>query len=295
MTELAIWTNPADRDAVRQELKARGSVQNRELLFTTKTGGQVVGLFAAEVIDLHGEPVLVAVTRDITERKRAEAQLQATLAEKEAALATNQTLLREVHHRVKNNLQMLCDLLFLQAEGTASAEAESALQDAYGRIYAIARLHEQLYQTLQSGGVPLGTYLSRLVGGFASVYPTIRVRLEIGDDRVGLDVDRAIHVGLIVNELVTNALKHAFPTSTAGEVTVRLHRVDESVELQVRDDGQGLPHDFDLDHATSLGLRIVHILARRLEATVSIENHHGTFFTITFPLQADAAIEPRED
>jgi len=222
----------------------------------------------------------------------ANAALRAALAAKDAALATNQTLLREVHHRVKNNLQMLCDLVYLQMEGLGDAEQAEILRDTYSRIYAIARLHEQLYQALQSGEVSLGVYLARLVGGFESLYPAVRVQMQVGGDEIRLDVDRALHVALIVNELVTNAVKHAFVDRAPGDVAVRLQRLGGTVEIQVRDTGKGLPPDLDLDQAKTLGLRIIRILAQRLQATVDIENRQGAAFTLRFPLHAAAAVAP---
>jgi PAS domain S-box-containing protein len=224
------------------------------------------------------------VIRDITDRRRAEERLRAALAEKEAALANNETLLYEVHHRVKNNLQMLCDMLYLQMEALTDEKAE-VLRDTYGRIYAIARLHETLYQSMQSGRIDLGRYLRRLVDGFESLYSTVPVEIDACTDGVGIDLDRAIHVGLIVNELVTNALKHAF-AATRGEVRVGLRAIGEELELQVRDTGRGIPPGLDLEHATTLGLRIVRILARRLDARVSVRSAagSGTTFTVTFPV-----------
>jgi PAS domain S-box-containing protein len=248
------------------------------------------------VLGRDGEVEIIAgTTRDVTERKEAEEKLQGALSEKDAALATNQTLLREVHHRVKNNLQMLCDMLYLQMEGMGDAEKAEVLRDTYGRIYAIARLHEQLYRAMQSGEIHLGSYITRLVVGFETLHPGVPVKMELGDDEVRLDVDRAIHLALIVNELVTNAVKHAFADGAPGEVAVRLHRIGETVEIQVRDTGKGLPPDLDLEQAKSLGLRIVRILARRLGATVRIENDRGAAFTLAFALHAEAPLEPRQD
>jgi len=109
---------------------------------------------------------------------------------------------------------------------------------------------------------------------------------------VALDLDRAIHVGLIVNELVTNAVKHAFPKGEAGAVTVTIRKAGEQVQLQVRDNGQGLPADLDLEHTTSLGLRTVYLLSHRLKATVTVETNGGTAFTLTFPLHDDTPVEP---
>jgi two-component sensor histidine kinase len=113
------------------------------------------------------------------------------------------------------------------------------------------------------------------------------------DQQISLDVDRAIHAGLIVNELVTNALKHAFPTGTAAEILVGLAQQDDQLELEVRDNGVGLPAGLDLGEAKSLGLRIVHILARRLNASVQITTHRGTTFRMAFPCHAESPIDPR--
>jgi two-component sensor histidine kinase len=200
-----------------------------------------------------------------------------------------------VHHRTKNNLQMLCDLLYLQAARLESAEAKTVLDEAYGRIFAIARLHEQLYQSIESGEIRLAEYLNRLIAGCSSVYPNVRMTLDAPDTALALDVDRAIHVGLIVNELLLNAVKHAFPNGENGDLRIGVRRVADQVEVQVRDNGPGLPPDFDLARVTSLGLRIVHILAQRLHASVSIENVNGAAFLLRFPLKAEPEAEVKED
>jgi two-component sensor histidine kinase len=222
----------------------------------------------------------------VTERT---AGLHDALLAKEAALANNVTLLREVHHRVKNNLQMLCDMLYLQMEALGGTEQTRALSDSYTRIYAIARLHEQLYQSLESGHVRLDEYLKKLLGGFEALYPHITPHFTATGDSIHVDVDRAIHIGLIVNELVTNAAKYAFPEGQQGEVRVRLRALGDDLELEVRDAGRGLPANLDLAQAKTLGLRIVHILATRLKATVGIENVTGAAFTIRFPITEEKA------
>jgi two-component sensor histidine kinase len=185
--------------------------------------------------------------------------------------------------------------MYLQMEAMPDRDQHQDLQDAYSRIYAIARLHEQLHQSMQSGQVHLAEYLGRLVRGFAELHPGVRITLEAGSEGLALDLDRAIHVGLTVNELLTNALKHAFPPGQPGAVTVGIRAEGDEVCLQVRDNGRGLPGDFDLDHVKSVGLRTVNILARRLEARVAIERHGGTTFTLTFPVRADPPLEPKHD
>jgi two-component sensor histidine kinase len=138
---------------------------------------------------------------------------------------------------------------------------------------------------MQSGHVLLRDYLGQLVSGFASIYPQAGIRLDLPADPVYLDVDRAIHAGLIVNELITNAAKHAFPHGEPGEVVVSFRTSGDHLTLQVRDTGRGVPVDFDVAQTRTLGLRIVHILAKRLHATVTVENREGACFTIAFWLR----------
>jgi len=284
----------ASREAHRRHMEefGRRGLISRRMGLREVTGLRADGdVFPAEaaisLTEAGGQKLSTVILRDITERKQADRQLRQTLAEKEAALADKEALLREVHHRTKNNLQMLCDLLYLQTETLRGEEGKTALQDAYQRIYAIARLHEQLYQSMQSGRIRLDEYLARLVAGFKDVYPGVAVRLETLGDDLCLDLDRAVHVGLVANELLTNALKHAFPPGQPGEVAVRLRKVDAHLELQVRDTGTGLPPHLRLEQATTLGLRIVHILARRLRAAIRVERDHGTAVTLAFPLAAE--------
>jgi PAS domain S-box-containing protein len=290
--------HPDDRQAVGARvahLYAGGVIERRDLRLLRLDGTAVAVETAATRVNWAGKPAIQIVLRDMTERRRAETQLKATLAAKEGALADRDALLREVHHRVKNNLQMLCDLIYLQLEGMPDRDQHQDLQDAYSRIYAIARLHEQLYQSMQAGRIDLGEYLGRLAAGFENLFPGIPVRLEARDQGLTLDLDRAIHVGLIVNELVTNALKHAFPKGQPGEVVIALRTVRDQMQVQVRDNGRGLPREFHLGHAKSLGLRTVYIIANRLNAAVTVENRNGTSFTITFPLRADVPVEPRPE
>jgi PAS domain S-box-containing protein len=277
--ELGIWKDPEDRARAIAEMARTGAIREWEATFRRKSGEEFTALSSCERLHMDGRPVVLANVLDITERKRKQDDLRQAVADKD-------TLLREVHHRVKNNFQMLCDLLYLQAMSLEGREAQPILLDTYGRMFAMARLHEQLYQSLASGEIRLGEYVSGLVGGFASVHPEVPIRLDVSGEAVTLDVDRAIHTGLILNELLTNAVKHAFRDGRAGEAVVRLCRREEQVELQVHDTGPGLPADFDLAQARSLGLRIVHILAQRLNATVRLENSGGACFTIRFPVKA---------
>jgi two-component sensor histidine kinase len=140
---------------------------------------------------------------------------------------------------------------------------------------------------MQSGQVNLGEYLGRLVDGLAELHGDVDISLDAPGEAVYLDVDRAIHVGLIANELLTNAVKHGFPDGQRGEVTVHVRAIDKDVEVQVQDTGKGVSPEIDLEHAKTLGLRIVRILAQRLHGTVGIESQAGCVFTVRFPLAPD--------
>lgn len=218
----------------------------------------------------------VAVTMDITERKRVERQLEEVLADRE-------TLLREVHHRTKNNLAMVASLLSLQAEEIQSAEGKAALEESHDRVRSFALLHEELYRALERGQVRLADYLRRLVEAFEHAHH-VRVLLDLTGEHPVLDIDRAISCGLILNELLTNAVKHAYPGEVAGEIGVGCQRVGEECELRVWDRGVGLPPGVRPEQTASLGLRLVRILCRRLSARLSVETGEGTTFLLRFPV-----------
>ena len=237
-----------------------------------------------------------ALQADIGQRQRTEGALRTSLAERDAAVALNATLFREVHHRVKNNLQMLCSLLELQADAIESPEGKAALELSTTRIYTIARLYEQLYRSMTGGQVLLGEYLRGLAENLQQTYgrPGIAFRLP-ALTALALDVDRAIPCGLILNELVTNAVKHAFPGTATGEVGVDVQPVGDRIQFRVWDNGRGRPNGLDIEHSKSLGLRLVRILAQRLRADIKVESYEGTAFTLTFPLHADPPLEPKPD
>jgi len=220
------------------------------------------------------------ITQDITDRKRAEQQLRESLAEKEL-------LLREIHHRVKNNLQVISSLVSLQAD----ALADPALRDVFGevrdRVRSMALIHEKLYESGGLAKLNFADYVASLMQSIWSAHGVVgaRVKLHLEVEPVAVAVATAVPCGLILNELASNALKHAFP-SDGGEVTVGLSREPATgrLRLWVRDNGVGLPADLDWRHARSLGLRLVQMLARQLEGTVETGSGPGpgTEFLIRF-------------
>jgi PAS domain S-box-containing protein len=217
----------------------------------------------------------LAVTMDITERKQIERQLQEVLADREA-------LLREVHHRTKNNLAMVASLLSLQAEEIQSAEGKAALEESHDRVRSFALLHEELYRALEGGQVRLTDYLRRLVRAFEHAHH-VHILLDLTGERPVLDIDRALSCGLILNELLTNAVKHAYPGEATGEIGIGCRHAGGECELRVWDRGVGLPPGVRPDQTGSLGLRLVRILARRLSARLSVGTEDGTIFFLRFP------------
>lgn len=270
--------HPTVRDGFYDQPHARAMGSNRDLYGRRKDGTEVpVEIRLNPVITPDGVFVLSSIV-DITERKRAAAQLEASLREKE-------TLLKEVHHRVKNNLQVISSLLSLQAGYVADDNLAAMLQDSQNRVHSIALVHEKLYQARDLARVDMGEYLATLTKHLQGALGRTEadVTLEIAPIELELPLDAAVPCGLIVNELVTNALKHAFPGRRSGHVRVRAGVGDDRrITIAVSDDGIGLPPAFDFERSSSMGLRLVSTLARQLGAKVSVDREHGTTVQVTF-------------
>jgi len=218
------------------------------------------------------------ITQDITERKWAEQQLRESLAEEEL-------LLREIHHRVKNNLQVVSSLVSLQADELADPQLREVFGELRNRVRSMALIHEKLYESGGLAKLNFADYVASLMKSIWSAHGVVgaRVKLHLEVEPVAVSVATAVPCGLILNELASNALKHAFP-SDGGEVTVGLSREPATgrLRLWVRDNGVGLPADLDWRHARSLGLRLVQMLARQLEGSVETGPGPGTEFLIRF-------------
>jgi PAS domain S-box-containing protein len=220
---------------------------------------------------------MLGTMSDITTRKLAEAQITSSLKEKEV-------LLKEVHHRVKNNLQVISSLLNLQASGLADKHALAQLRESQDRIRSMALIHERLYQSENLALVNFGEYLRDLANSLFRSYGLGRVRLRVNVQPINLGVNLAIPCGLIINELLTNALKYAFPDGRDGEVELRLALTDKGLcVLTVSDNGIGFPPGLDFRHSPSLGLQLVNTLTTQIDGTIEMTQKPGTAFAITFP------------
>jgi PAS domain S-box-containing protein len=290
--------HPDDRHLLDEEF-ARGCLIGgpfkSECRFLARDGGIVwVHGEARLVTDQAGFPLFVqGVAFDITETKRGEEAATALLREKEASLREKETLLKEVHHRVKNNLQVTSSLLRLQEARIGDESARHALRTSQDRIQSMALVHEMLYRSEDLTRIDLREYIRTLAGHLLRSHAggAAHVGLELDLDQAEVPIDVAIPCGLILNELVSNSLTHAFPANRLGTVRIGLHGIDASLELLVRDDGIGLPAGFDLDRTTSLGLQMVRTLTEQLDGQLEIRSDDGVRARVSFP-QRDYSATP---
>ena len=265
---------------INEKLLATGSYSGIEVWHKCKDGTVFPMLMNGVIVkDEKGAALYMAATAvDITGRKHAEERIKASLREKEV-------LLKEIHHRVKNNLQLVTSLLKLQSESVDDAKALEMLRESRGRVRLIALLHEMLYRSEDLASIDAADYIRSLVSHLRRSYGgrPEEITVEFNIEKITLDVDTAITCGLIVNELVTNSLKHAFPNGGKGKVRVDLHHKghDEFI-LTVADSGKGIPESIDFRNAKSLGLQLVCTLVDQLEGTIEIDREGGTSFTIEF-------------
>ena len=220
------------------------------------------------------------VSKDVTERVQAEREILESLRDKEI-------LLKEIHHRVKNNLQIISGLLYLQEEQVDDPQALEAFRESRHRIASMALVHEKLYRSPNLSRVCLGEYVRDLLPrlfGDTDAPPRIARDLHLGDVRV--PIEQAVPTGLIINELLTNAYKHGFAGRTSGRLTISVGEADGTIEIVIRDDGPGMPDGLDLAHTASLGMQLISNLTRQLRGEITVRNDGGAVFTLRFPRQS---------
>ena len=279
---LADISNDVDlgKERIKKTIQ-QGDYLNFETVQYRKDGSEMLLEINASVINYRGKLAILSINRDITQRKHTEWQIKKSLKEKTI-------LLKEIHHRVKNNLQFISSLLDLQADALGDRQINKAIQDSKNRIHSMALVHENLYlfgDLARIDGVQyihnLVEYLFDAYGDFAG---NIASRVEIEMPSMELDMETAIPIGLILTELLTNALKHAFPSEEKGEIHIALHPgIPGMLTLEVRDNGVGLPADINLQESKSLGMQLVHLLTRQVKGTIELKKNKGTTVIITFP------------
>nr|WP_319374751.1 PAS domain S-box protein [uncultured Methanobacterium sp.] len=247
-----------------------------EAVNLTRDGQEIPVEVSAHIFNLRGERMVLSILRDITRRKESEAQLRKSLNEKEL-------LLKEIHHRVKNNLMVISSLLNLQSKYIKDKAALEVFRESQRRARSMALIHTMLYQSTDLKCINFGDYITKLTQELFRTYVTrdnIRLNLDVGD--VPLDINTAVPLGLIVNELVSNSLKHAFPHGEAGEITVKFRKSENNYTFQVADTGRGFPEDLNFKKTNSLGMRLVNTLTSQVDGQVELDTRRGTCFTIKF-------------
>ncbi len=273
-------TPPELAESIR--VGTRGSGWSGEVINRRKNGEEFPAeLWTSTVRNDQGQPVaLVGVAREITERRETENKIKASLEEKEI-------LLKEIHHRVKNNLQIITSLLSLQSAKIPNEEIQAILKESQTRVKSMALVHEELYQSEDLSRVDFADYIRRLTTNLFHTYRTgpVPVSLLVDVEEVYLTVDTAIPCGLMINELVSNALKHAFRGGEGSTVTIRLQRDNTEFLLTVQDNGVGLPPEVDPATTETLGLQLVSTLTRQIGGILTVCRDHGTRFEVRFEEQ----------
>jgi PAS domain S-box-containing protein len=248
-----------------------------ETFLKAKDGRRIPVEINTHIFTFNYEKLSLSIVRDITERKKMEDELRISLEEKEM-------LLREIHHRVKNNLMIISSLLNLQSRYIKDKQVLDVFKDSQNRARSMALIHDRLYQSSHLKRIDIGDYIQTLAGDLFRTYATdpARIKLNFDIEEVMVDINTMIPLGLIVNELLSNSLKHAFPEEREGHIDIGFHSPDHSYQLTISDNGVGFPEDINYQDTKSLGLRLVNILTDQIDGTIKLKREHGTNFIIEF-------------
>ena len=268
--------------------KTQKSVQNHEInipiRYHKKKDGTVFPTeISASIFEYQGREVRIGAVRDITERKHAEEQIKTSLREKEI-------LLREIHHRVKNNFEIISSLLDMSSMRTDSQETQNLLLNARSRIHSMSLIHSQLYQTDRFDRIDMDRHISELSHHLLCVYGSgKKIDLILTPSKVYLSVSQAIPCALVLNELISNVFKHAFREKKQGTVRISISTPDPTtVLIQVIDDGDGIPEGLDIHSQTGLGLKMArHLVSGQLKGEMRVKNDSGTEISIQFKRSND--------
>lgn len=273
--------HPGLRGSFAKNPNPRPMGPGRDLFALRKDGSEFPVEIGLNPITSGDRQQILAAISDISERKHREEQIARSLREKE-------TLLSEVHHRVKNNLQIVHSLLDMQTASVADKQARDALVDSCNRVRSMAQIHQSLYQSEDIAKVDFANFCEGLISSLFAAYNVDIERIRVFTDlaEVELAIDQAVPCGLIANELISNALKHAFPDNRSGEIRVSTRRNENNiVELTVSDTGRGMPDGFTIGQDSGLGLQLIELLVDQIGGTLRVEAKTETAFIITFAIR----------
>jgi PAS domain S-box-containing protein len=277
LQDIGVSLDMGDFQTTTQHLNQSGIINYTDVPVTTKSGQHI----DTDIYLVDRARLVQCNIRDITERKQAEERIHASLREKEI-------LLKEVHHRVKNNMQVIIGILDLQASSSGNPELTGMLNESQSRIRSMALVHEKLYGSKDFARIDMAGYLRTLSQDLFQSHKINpgRIDLIIQTDGVHVDINKAIPCGLILNELISNALKHAFPGDRQGELQIIIREEKNTeMEIVVRDNGLGLPDNVDIHQPRTVGLHLVNGLVKnQLKGQMEVRRDNGTEFRIKFPL-----------
>ena len=263
----------------KMERRKEGIKEKHDFRFLHKNGSNVWAMISTSpLFDRKGEfSSVLGMLTDITNRKQIEEQLKRSLSEKEM-------LLKEIHHRVKNNLMVISSLLNLQSNYIKDKDDFDMFRESQTRAKSMALIHELLYQSDDLKRIDFGDYLNRLVNDLFKTYidDPRHITLNLDLNNAMLDINTSIPLGLIVNELVSNSMKYAFPNGRKGQLNISLKSEEDRYILTVFDDGVGIPEDIDFRNTDSLGMQLVNTLTNQIDGEIKLERTHGTEFTLLF-------------
>ncbi|HPJ43897.1 MAG TPA: histidine kinase dimerization/phosphoacceptor domain -containing protein [Spirochaetota bacterium] len=274
--ELNIWSSLDDRTNITGKLDLRGFCRDYEAVMNNKNGKKINVIISAKKIRLQGVPHILIITHDITERKQSEEKIKTLLAEKEL-------ILKEVHHRIKNNMSNIKGLLYLQAETLTDAAAIAALNDAQRRIESMMLLYDKLYRSDGFQELPVNEYLPVLVAEIISNFSNRDiVKIENMIDDFVIDTETLFALGIIINEIITNIMKYAFTGRESGVITIIASSIDSRHTIVIGDNGSGMPEEIDFSSSSSFGLQLINTLVKQIKGTIRMERSEGTRFIIDF-------------
>ena len=274
---IAAKSMPAIEERVKRFSRGEELDPVYEFTAVAKSGREIECETSVTYVDYRGAKATQGIIRDITERKRSEQHIRRSMEEKEL-------LLKEIHHRVKNNLQIISSLLSLQAQRIEDESALDAFVESRNRVHSMALVHEKLYKSDDFARIDFHGYVESMINRLLKTYSTgenISLDLDIHD--VALGIDTAIPCGLILNEMISNSLKHAFPSGRKGHIRISLRKLDTGLfQLVFADDGVSMPAHIEISKAETMGLKLIHLLTGQIEGSLEIERDKGTAYTITF-------------
>jgi PAS domain S-box-containing protein len=274
-----------DKDLAKKaasDLKINKYVRYEDFPLETKDGRSVEVEFVSNVYMVDDKKIIQCNIWDVTDRKHLENEISKALKEKEV-------LLKEIHHRVKNNIQVISSLLKIQSQQAKDPAVKEIFLEINTKVKGIALIHEMLYKSKRLSDIDYAAYLKNFTTLVFQSYNvnSLQIGLIIDTEKIMVGIDKAIPLSLIINELLINALKYAFPGSRTGNIVIRVRKNDDNMILTFSDDGIGLPLTVTFDKEDTVGMNLLSGLATQLGGTISVERISGTEYTLIFPLSDD--------